>query len=179
MPFYLEEADVASRLGGVQSVLIVPCRFCPAASLAVRERRPFLEPLRHLLRTDAFESHIRMLQRRLAGGGIRTEVFDAMLPHDFLPCMWTNRRRQALGGRARGFDAVVVLGCEAAAEVVRDSIGSKRCRVIPAMQVVGIMAVAPKVTWPLRVFLSLKGITPVRSARETADRPANLPCAPV
>jgi len=49
MPFYLRESDVVSELGGLQSVLIVPCRFCPAASVAVRERAPYIEPFRRLL----------------------------------------------------------------------------------------------------------------------------------
>ncbi len=36
MPFLLEDRDVTGELAGAQSALIVPCRFCPAASLAVR-----------------------------------------------------------------------------------------------------------------------------------------------
>ena len=34
MPFYLKEVDVIPEVAKFQSVLIVPCRFCPAASLA-------------------------------------------------------------------------------------------------------------------------------------------------
>ena len=175
MPFYLEEADVSTLLDGVQSVLLVPCRFCPAASLAVREKKPFLEPLRHFLRTDAYESHIRDLRRRLEDGGIRTALFDARMPYDFLPCMWTNGRRKALSRRAKEFDAVVVLGCDAAAEIVRDLIGQGHCRVITGMSVVGIMSVAPSVTWPLKVTLSMKGITSV-GAEKPAERAADVMC---
>jgi hypothetical protein len=37
MPFYLKELDIIPQVAGLQSVMIVPCRFCPAASLAVKE----------------------------------------------------------------------------------------------------------------------------------------------
>ena len=40
MPVYLNEIDDFSKLGKYKSVLIVPCRFCPAASLAVSKKAP-------------------------------------------------------------------------------------------------------------------------------------------
>ncbi len=43
MPFYLRDRDFSSDMATVHSALIVPCRFCPAASLAVRERKPYIE----------------------------------------------------------------------------------------------------------------------------------------
>jgi hypothetical protein len=42
MPFYLKDRDISSDIATVHFVLIVPCRFCPAASLAVRERQPYI-----------------------------------------------------------------------------------------------------------------------------------------
>ena len=65
MPFYLAETDIQRDAAGLESVLIVPCRFCPAASMAVREGKPYIEPFRRLLRTEAYESSIRALKRRL------------------------------------------------------------------------------------------------------------------
>ena len=65
MPFYLREADVFPEVAGLRSVLIVPCRFCPAASLAVREKQPYIQLFRRFLRTKAYESFIRALKQRL------------------------------------------------------------------------------------------------------------------
>ena len=65
MPFYLKEADVVPEVAKFQSVLIVPCRFCPAASMAVRKSRPFLEFFRGHLKTRCFEKIIKNLQSRL------------------------------------------------------------------------------------------------------------------
>ena len=65
MPFHFKIGEDNSNLSQFKSVLIVPCRFCPAASLAVSEDRPYLEPFRRLLRTEAYESMIRTLQHRL------------------------------------------------------------------------------------------------------------------
>lgn len=159
MPFYLKEKDILPEVAGLQSVLIVPCRFCPAASLAVREQKPYIEFFRHLLRTEAYESFVQSLKRRLEDEGIRTAVFDSTLPHHFVACMWTSRRRRQLAQRAAAFDGVVVLGCDAAVETVRDSIGATDCRVIRGMELEGIMNVLPKVTFPLNISLEVKGIT--------------------
>ena len=51
MPFYLKELDIVPRVDVLESVLIVPCRFCPAASLAVREKKPYIELFRKFLKT--------------------------------------------------------------------------------------------------------------------------------
>ena len=92
MPFYLKESIDPPRLAGFRSVLIVPCRFCPAASLAVRKKQPYLQLLRRLLRTEAYESFIKDLKRRLQDQGIKTAVFDSKLLHQFVACMcWLSR----------------------------------------------------------------------------------------
>lgn len=162
MPFYLEESDILSQVRGLRSVLIVPCRFCPAASLAVKEGKPYLEPFRRFLRTESYESFIRNLRSRLEAEGIRTAVFDSKLPHHFVACMWTSRRRRQLADRAADFDGVVALGCDATAETVRGAIGSADCRVIQGMTIKGgIMNVRPIVSPPLAISLELQGITPV------------------
>jgi len=161
MPFYLRESDVLPRVAGLSSVLIVPCRFCPAASLAVREKKPYIQLFRHFLRTEAYESFIKTLRRRLRDEGVETVVFESRLPHNFLPCMWTSGRRRELAKRAAAFDGVVVLGCDAAGEVVRTSMGSTECRVIQGMDVEGIMSVVPTLSFPFNISLAVQGVTPV------------------
>ena len=161
MPFYLKELDIIKQVAGLQSVLIVPCRFCPAASLAVREKKPYIELFRKFLRTEAYESFIRALKRRLEDEGIKTAVFDSKLPHHFVACMWTSGRRRKLAKHAAKFEGVLVLGCEATVEIVRDSIRSTDCRVIEGMEGEGIMNVVPTVSFPFNISLDVQGITSV------------------
>jgi hypothetical protein len=161
MPFYLNDRDISTELAAIDSALIVPCRFCPAASLAVREAAPYIAPFRNLLRTPSYESHVRLLKSRLERAGIRTDVFDSRWPHQFVACMWTAGRRRALAKRAAPYDALIVLGCDAAVETVRRSVEGTSCRVIPAMQVEGIMNVVPRVHYPFHVRLEVIGVTRV------------------
>jgi hypothetical protein len=161
MPFYLRKSDALSQVDGLRSVLVVPCRFCPAASLAVREKKPYLELFRRFLRTEAYESFIRSVTRRLRAKGIETAVFDSKLLHQFVACMWTSRRRGALAKRAAQFEAVVVLGCDAMVEAVRDSIESTGCRVIQGMEIEGLMNVIPTVRFPSSLLLELQGVASV------------------
>jgi hypothetical protein len=166
MPFYLNEANALPQLAGLRSVLIVPCRFCPAASLAVRKRQPYIRLLRRFLRTEAYESFIRDLKRRLQDEAIRTEVFDSKLLHQFVACMWTSGRRRRLAKRAAEFEGVVVLGCDAMVEAVRDSVASTGCRVVQGMEIEGLMNVLPKVSFPCNLSLELQGVASV--GRRTA-----------
>ncbi len=161
MPFYLKDREISSDVATLKSVLIVPCRFCPAASLAVREKKPYLEPFRKLLRTPSYESHIQALKSRLEGQGIRTGVFDSRLPHQFVVCMWTSGRRSDLARHAAGYDALLVLGCDAAVETTRQALGSSGCPVIPGMEAEGIMNVIPTLRFPFNIRLELSGVTRV------------------
>lgn len=160
MPFYLKESDIVPQVAGLQSVLIVPCGFCPAASLAVREKKPYIELFRKLWRTEAYESFIQTLKRRLKERGIQTAVFDINMPHHYVACMWTYGRRRELAKRAEKFEGVVVLGCEATVEIVRDAVKSTCCRVIEGMKGEGIMNVVPTVSFPFNISLKVQGITP-------------------
>ncbi len=63
MPFLLRDRDIASEIATVRSALIVPCRFCPAASRAVRERKPYIELFRRLLKTSAYEAGVTRVLR--------------------------------------------------------------------------------------------------------------------
>lgn len=161
MPFYLKDRDISSDLAAVHSVLIVPCRFCPAASLAVRERKPYIELLRKFLRTPSYEAYVQLLRSRLESAGIRTSVFDSKLPHQFIVCMWTSGRREDLARQALGYDAAIVLGCDAAVEAVRSCLRPSECRVIPGMEVEGIMNVIPRLQFPFNISLEVSSVTRV------------------
>jgi hypothetical protein len=175
VPFYLKERDILPQVAGLRSVLIVPCRFCPAASLAVREEKPYMEPFRKFLKTEAYESFIRALKRRLEDEGIKAAVFRSRLPHQFVTCMWTPRRRRKLARLAAAFDGVVVVGCEATVETVRDAIGSADCRVIQAMETEGIMNVLPILSFPLNISLEVQGVTSVAVKPSEEQREAIQP----
>lgn len=164
MPFHLKDRDFSADLAGIHSVLIVPCRFCPAASLAVREDKPYIQLFRNFLRTPSYESYIQALRSRLEGEGIRTEIFDSKLPHQFVVCMWTSGRRKDLARQAARYDAVMVLGCDAAVETVRSCLPTN-CRVLPAMEVEGIMSVMPSFRLPFTISLEVSGVTPVMMPR--------------
>jgi hypothetical protein len=161
MPFDLKDRDISSDIATVHSVLIVPCRFCPAASLAVRERKPYIELFRKFLRTPSYESYIQMLKSRLESEGIRTGVFDSKLPHQFVICMWTSGRREDLARQAVGYDAVIVLGCDAAVATIRSCLQSSNCRVIPGMEAEGIMSVIPTLQFPFNISLEVSSVTRV------------------
>jgi len=161
MPFYLKERDISSDIGTVRSALIVPCRFCPAASLAVRKEEPYIELFGSLLRTPSYEAYIRGLRSRLEGKGIRAGVFDSKLPQQFVMCMWTSGRRRELARQALDYDAVIVLGCDAAVETVRSCLQSTDCRVIPGMEVEGVMNVIPTLRFPFNISLQVNGVTRV------------------
>lgn len=161
MPFYLREADVLPQVAGLQSVLIVPCRFCPAASLAVSEGKPYLEPFRRFLQTEAYEELIRSLARRLQEASLRTALFESKLLHQFTACMWSSKRREKLARRASEFDGVVILGCDAMVESVSKVLETTDCRVIPGMKIEGLMNVLPRVSFPLKISLELEGVTPI------------------
>jgi hypothetical protein len=161
MPFLLKDRDISSDLSNVDSVLIVPCRFCPAASLAVREKKPYIELFRTFLRTAAYERHIRQRKSQLKHLDIKAEVFDSKLPHQFILCMWTSRRRQELRQHASEYDAVMVLGCDAAVKTAQDCTQSTGCKVIPGMEVDGIMNVIPSFQFPGNISLDVTSVTRV------------------
>lgn len=165
MPFYLKEADIIPQVAGLRSVLIVPCWFCPAASLAVREKMPYIELFRRFLRTQAYERFIKGVKRRLEGEGIRTAVFDSNMPHQYAACMWTAKRRSALAKRAAAFEGVVVLGCDATSQLVRKAIEPAGCRVIQGMEIEGLMSIVPTVRFPFNVSIELQSLTPVTTTR--------------
>lgn len=160
MPFILEAKDVLPEVAEFKSVLIVPCRFCPAASTAVKSDEAYIEFPRRALKTASYERQIAEMKEAFTQRGITTVVFRSHLLHQFVLCMWTARRRRALLERARDFDAVVVMGCEAAVATARSTLESSACHVISALRSEGIMSIQPKFSLPCTVRLELESITP-------------------
>jgi hypothetical protein len=161
VPILLKDRDISSEIASIRSALIVPCRFCPAANLAVREHKPYIDLFRRFMRTESFESYVGRLKSDLTAKSIRTEVFDSRLPYQFIMCMWTSTRRNTLATHAAGYDAAIVLGCDAAVDTVRYALESTDCRVISGMEVDGIMNVKPSVRFPLTITLEVNSVTHV------------------
>lgn len=161
MPVYLDEADVISQATGFKSVLIVPCRFCPAASMAVKTDEPYIEFFRRFLTTASYARFIDEMKHSLETRGVRTGVFESKLLHQFVLCMWTSRRRKKLLERARNYEAVIVLGCDAAVRTVRSALESDSHQVIQGMTSRGIMGVKPSMKLPFNLRLELESVTPM------------------
>jgi hypothetical protein len=137
MPLHFDDLDVVSEVAGLSSALIVPCYMCPAVTVAVREKKPFIQLFRNFLKSAPFEQYLRTLQSRLKENGVNSKVFKSIPSHQWFMCMWTSGRRKKLQKCAEQYDAVIVLGCESATETVRDVV--KNCKVIEGMKKAGIM----------------------------------------
>ena len=159
MPVYLKTIDDYKQLERFKSVLIVPCRFCPAASMAVETNRPYFEFLKRFLKTAPYEELIDSIQSNLEKKGVKADVFRSRWPHQFVVCMWTSRRRKKLSKLSGNYDAMVVLGCEAALDTVYDSAKSSSCKVFQGMRTQGIMGIKPQFKLPFSVSLELNNIT--------------------
>ena len=160
MPLYLKEMDVVPEVAKFQSALIVPCRFCPALSFALRKDKPYIEFFRRFLKTEPYEQHIRNIQSRLEEKGVTTSVYKSNL-FNFIICMWTSRRREKLLERARRYDAVIVMGCEGAYENVSDIVKSADCQVFAGMESEGVLSAIPKFHRPFNISLELASVTPI------------------
>ena len=139
MPLHFDDLDVVSEVAGLSSALIVPCYMCPAVTVSVRDRKPFIQLFRHFLKSAPFEQYITTLQSRLEAHGVKTKVFKSAPSHEWFMCMWTSGKRNRLQKCAEQYDAVIVLGCDSATETVRDAMKSTGCKVIEGMEVAGIM----------------------------------------
>jgi hypothetical protein len=139
MPIHFNDLDVVSEVAGLKSALIVPCNMCPAVTVAVRERKPFMQLFKSLLRSTPFEQYLKGLQSELRDNGVNTKIFKSIPYHQWFMCMWTSGKREKLRKSAKMYDAVIVLGCESATETVRDVLKSEECKVVEGMKVTGIM----------------------------------------
>jgi hypothetical protein len=173
MPIHFEDLDVVSELDGARSALIVPCNLCPAATVAVREQRPFMQFFRSFFTSAPFERYIKALQVRLDEKGVNTQVYRSRLYHQWFLWMWTAARRRKLRTSAKQYDAVVVLGCESATETVRDAVTSTGCRVIEGMRVSGIMNAQLTFHLPGNVSFENCKVVPI-SRRDGGNSSASL-----
>lgn len=169
MPIYLRDLDVIPEVAGLSSALIVPCNMCPAVTVAVKERKPFIQLFKSFLKSAPFEEHIRALQSRLKEEGVNTKVFKSTLYHHWFLCMWTAGRRRKLQKYATKFDAVIVLGCDSAVATVGDLIKSTDCKVIPGMQVAGIMNAKPSFRLPCNISFEDPKIIPISQQGREED----------
>lgn len=169
MPLHFEDLDMVSQAAGLNSALIVPCNMCPAVTIAVREHRPFLQFFRSFLKSAPFENYLRKLQSQLGEKGVKTKVFRNRLYHHWFVCMWPWRRRKKLEKCARQYDAVIVLGCDSANEIVRDVAESNDCKVIEGMKATGIMNAKLKFHLPCNLSFEDCRIVPMPRRKEEAD----------
>ena len=169
MPIHLNDLDVVSEVEGLTSALIVPCNMCPAATVAVRDGKPFIQFFRSFVKSPPFEGYIKVLQARLRKNGVDSEVFRSRLYHHWFLCMWTSARRKKLEKYAKQHDAVIVLGCGSATETVRDSVKSGDCRVIEGMEVAGIMNAKLRFHLPCNVSFEDCKITPIFGRKQEED----------
>jgi len=161
MPFFLEEKECSSALEKFKSVLIIPCRFCPAASLSVIKKQPYIELFSHFLKTESYEQYIKTIEFDLNKKGIKTGVFKSHLIHQFIICGWTSNRRNQLMNYANEYEAFFVLGCDGAAQSVQDAVKSSACKVINGMETIGIMSMKPTFALPCSISLELDSVSPV------------------
>jgi len=164
MAIYLKEVDIVPEVAKFQSALIVLCRFCPAASLALRKDQPYIEFFRRFINTGSYEQHINDMQSRLEKEGLKTSVFKGNLlpvPLNFIICMWTSGQRKKLLKHAHQYEAVVVMGCEAAYASVCDIIKSTDCQVFHGMESEGLLDAIPKFHWPFNISLKISSVTPI------------------
>lgn len=169
MPVYLKDISEFPELERFKTVLIVPCRFCPAASFAVRRNKPYFEFLKKLLQTASYEQYINAIRSDLEKKGVRAGVFKSHWPHQFVVCMWTSSRRKKLKKQALKYEALVVMGCEAAVQTVYDSVKLTSCKVFQGMRTEGIMSIKPLFQFPCNISLQLNSITPVFHQETNSD----------
>jgi hypothetical protein len=161
MPIHFNDLDVISEAAGLKSALIVPCNMCPAVTVAVREKKPFMQLFRSLLKSLPFEQYIRELQSRLSEQGVVTKVFRSNLYHQWFMCMWTSAQRKKLQEAVKLYEAVIVLGCDSATETVSDAVRSKDCKVIEGMEVTGIMNATLRFHLPCNVSFDDCKVIPI------------------
>jgi len=161
MPIHFKDLDVISETAGLQSALIVPCNMCPAATVAIREKKPFMQLFRSLLKSLPFERYLMNLQAGLREQGVSTEIFRSNFYHQWFMCMWTTAQRRKLQKASKKHDAVIVLGCASATETVRDSVKSTGCKVIEGMEVSGIMNATLSFQLPCNISFEDCRIVPI------------------
>jgi hypothetical protein len=76
--------------------------------------------------------------------------------------MCTSGQREKLLEQTNKYEAVVVMGCEAAYESVCNIIKSTDCQIFHGMESEGVMSAIPKFHWPFNISLKLFSVTPIQ-----------------
>lgn len=166
MPFYLKELDVVPKAKTFKSTMIVICRFCPAASLALRKDRPYFKLFRHFINTASFEEYVSDIKTSLKKEGVKTGVLRGNMlrsPFNFIICMWNSWQRKKFVEQARQYESVIVLGCEAAYENVCDLLKDTDCQILLGMETEGVFSVTPKYEWPDTINIELLSVMPMET----------------
>ncbi len=171
MPIHFNDRDIISEVAGLSSALIVPCYMCPAVTVSVRERKPFIQLFKSFLKSAPYEQYITTLRSRLEEQGVKSKVFKSAPSHEWFMCMWTSGKRSRLQKCAEQHDAAIVLGCDSAVETVREALKSTDCKVIAGMEVAGIMNARIRFHLPGNVSFDDCKIVPI-SQHSSEDAPA-------
>ena len=166
MPIHFNDRDVVSEVAGLSSALIVPCYMCPAVTVSVREKKPFIQLFKSFLKSAPYEEYITTLQSRLQESGVKTKVFKSAPSHEWFMCMWTSGKRKKLQKYAEQYDAVIVLGCDSAAETVREALKSTDCKLIEGMEVASIMNAQIRFHLPGNVSFENCKIVPISQMKQ-------------
>jgi hypothetical protein len=75
--------------------------------------------------------------------------------------MWSTKRRKKLLKHASNYEALVVIGCEAAVDTIHDSVKSIPCKLFQGMRTEGIMSIKPEFSLPGSISLKLNNVTPL------------------
>ena len=169
MPIHFNDRDVVSEVTGLNSALIVPCYMCPAVTVSVREKKPFIQLFKSFLKSAPYEEYITTLQSRLQESGVKTKVFKSAPSHEWFMCMWTSGKRKKLQKYAEKYDAVIVLGCDSAVETVREALKSTDCKLIEGMEVAGIMNAQIRFHLPGNVSFENCKIVPISRMNQKKD----------
>jgi hypothetical protein len=139
---------------------------CPAVTVSVREKKPFIQLFKSFLKSAPYEEYITTLQARLQENGVKTKVFKSAPSHEWFMCMWTSGKRKKLQKYAEQYDAVIVLGCDSATETVREALKSTDCKLIEGMEVAGIMNAQIRFHLPGIVSFENCKIVPISQLRQ-------------
>jgi len=168
MPIHFEDVDVVSEVAGLKSVLIVPCNMCAAVTVAVREDKPFLQLFSRFLKSPPFDRYLKELMSRLGKKGIKAEVFKCDVPHQWFLCMCSAGRHKKLLKAAVKHDAAVVMGCDSAVRTVAEAVNSAGVRVIPGMEMTGIVNAKPRINLAGHIIFKDCRVIPVNGREEAA-----------
>jgi hypothetical protein len=152
MPLHLEPLDLSDELEKYESVLIVSCPICPPVSIAAERQSPVIEFFKSGIKTRAYEDYLREVRESLEESGVRTSLLTFYAPCPML-CLWTSGQRKRLLKRASDFDAVLVMGCESARYTVEQALNETDCKVLLAMQLVGVTNATLKSKFPSTIAL--------------------------